>query len=194
MKSFTDEKLAAVKALAISTSRLSKHISDTLRGNQGARTAGGRAKAKAAAAHASGSAGAAFSSVTTRVFQADLSIRHTEIQMMPADTVANVSSCDIPWYIQRSAASQRAFEDGHVRLNHIVFKAAFVKDKGLKRDMKNLLNAQHAHTGVINALFTSEAVGRLAAEEILKEAHVFGCKGDSRSYGPYIFAAGGACA
>ena len=68
-----------------------------------------------------------------------------------------MATLDEPFVVEKSELGKDLFKDGGVRLNHLVFRAAFVKDKALPRDMKNLMNAEHVRRQLFGQLLTAEA-------------------------------------
>ena len=188
-QTFRTSRLAPLKVLCTHCGRLAKQVEDAM--NSGERDYVTRASAKAAA-KAKGKAGATSSIPTShRVFHLDWnrcgSCGHKQVTLLP---FGKRSGFDEPWTMSASADIMELFADSHVRLNHLVFKSGFVKDKQLKRDMKII-----SDTGAVRQKTLEAVCGDMAAlvgEDIpsFTSTRLFGYKGDSVHFGPDTFASG----
>ena len=190
-KKISAELLGSWKHLCSSSSNISKHIEDTLSKDDQAivrRCSGGAIKAATAA-----KAGATYA----RIFSVDLSTisRHVQISTGDGDSKHDVDAMSEPWVIRNSSVAKALMEDGQIRLNHLVFKAAFSRDKQAKRDVKELVSAAPSRTKLLEALLTKQALDSVACDDAasgkLTEGHVFGQKPETRNYGPDLYGVGG---
>ena len=117
------------------------------------------------------------------VFRCDLS-GETRIMEVKAAT----SEVDVPWV--GSFNVQQMLDETFVRLNLLVFRAAFSKEKAKKKDVKKLTKAAKVREDLLSMCFTREAQACLCSEAALSEPQVFGVRGRGTQQGLPLWGVG----
>ena len=123
VKQFKDAPLSAIKALSGAAVKLAKHIDEALkREDRDFLTKAQASKGKNKLPQ---------ELPGNKIFHLDfaLSSRHAEILRVDADKRFGLHELSTPFIIENSDAVKVLFKNGHARLNHLVFRASFEKDR-----------------------------------------------------------------
>jgi hypothetical protein len=185
LKACRDGPLNAIKTLCAAAVKLAKHIDETLKKEDRdmlTKAQGGKRKVVQGTGQGN------------KVFNLDYK-DHTEIKTYTADRRFQLDDFNEPFVVTSSAVAKSTFLMNHIRLNHLVFRGSFAKDKTLTRDMKNLMEAEATRTDFLKSICEAEAlakfVGCQCANGAISKVTVFGYKAECRTFAPDLYAVGG---
>ena len=189
-KALLDDTFANAGALCGAVRKLAKQLEDAMKQKDRDTVSKLSAASVAAGKKRKVSAGA-----NLKFFSLDFAVgnQHQGITTFNADSKQPTSALMYPFIIEQSESAKEVFRDPVVRLNHLVFRAAFFKYKVLNRDMKNKNAADQARKKLLESVLEPEALATFVGDSVPKllETHVFGYKGESNFYGPEVFGVGG---